>query len=165
MKKIALTQGKFALVDDEDYERLAWFQWYAYRSENGVWYARRNAGPEGARKTISMHRAVLGLIELDPDVDHRDLDGLNNQKSNLRRTRQNGNSANINVRRDNKSGMKGVYWSARHNRWSAQITTKGKQRWLGYHKTREDAARAFDLAAIKYHGEFARTNFPREQYP
>ncbi len=167
MKKIPLTQGKFALVDDEDYERLVFFKWFAYKSKNSTksWYARRNTelgNPN--RKCISMHRAVLGISELDPEVDHRDCNGLNNQKHNLRYATRSGNAANMIMRRDNKSGFKGVYLAKRNQKWAANITTKGKQLWLGYFETAEEAARIFDKAALKYHGEFARTNFPKEDY-
>ena len=163
MKTIPLTQGKIALVDDEDYERLAWFQWHAVKSKTGIWYARRQTEEGQPRKTVLMHRAVLGIVELDPDVDHRDGDGLNNQKTNLRRATHAGNASNIKVRRDSKSGLKGVYWSEKNRRWAAQIRTGGKQVWLGYFGSPEEAAHAYDHAAIKYHGDFARTNFSREQ--
>lgn len=164
MKRIPLSQGKIAFVDDEDFVRLSWFQWFAYQSESGIWYARRNTDLGEPRKTVLMHRAVFGITELDPDIDHRDGDGLNNQKVNLRLATRSGNAANIKVRKDSQSGLKGVYWAPRHKKYSAQITTGGKQIWLGYFKTAEEAARAFDRAAIKHHGEFARTNFPLEQY-
>ena len=166
MKKIPLTQGKFALVDDEDYERLAWFPWHAFKSKTGVWYARRNAGePETIpRKTVLLHRAVLGFVERDPDVDHRDGDGLNNQKSNLRMATKGGNTSNTKVRRDSKSGLKGVYWSDKDKRWCATIRKDGRSAWLGGFYSAHEAAEAYDIAAIEIHGEFARTNFPRERY-
>lgn len=165
MQKIPLTQGKFAFVDDEDYERLVYWKWFAYQAPTGQWYARRNAtSKDGKRCIVHMHRCVLGAHEFDPDVDHRDGDGLNNQKVNLRYTTRSGNAANISVRSDSKSGLKGVYWSKKANRWAAQITTNGKQIWLGYHDTADEAAVAFDRAAILHHGEFARTNFPLSRY-
>lgn len=167
MKKIPLTQGKFALVDDEDYERLSFFQWFAFKpknSETNLYYARRNTEFGEPRKCVHMHRAVLGISELDMDIDHIDNNGLNNQKYNLRYTTQAGNSANIKMRRTNKSGFKGVCWSNKSKRWACSITTQGKQLWLGYYDTPEEAARVFDRAALKYHGEFARPNFPKEDY-
>lgn len=164
MKTILLTQGKVALVDDEDFSRLNYFQWFATESSNGRWYAHRNTVGGSPRTIVPMHRAVLGAMPGDYDVDHIDRNGLNNQKDNLRYTTQAGNTANSVVRRDNKSGFKGVRWDKRNKRWAAQITVSRKSLWLGYYLTAEDAAKCYDHAAIKYHGNFARTNFPLTDY-
>lgn len=91
MREIPLTQGKVALVDDEDYERLTRHKWYAVRAPH-TFYACRNL-PSPQKGPVGMHRAVLGLPpRVGPDgilADHWDGDGLNNQRSNLRQATTN----------------------------------------------------------------------------
>ena len=160
LKTIQLTQGKVALVDDIDYEHVASFKWYARRAQHGVWHALRNiTNPDGTRHTVMMHRFIIGLSADDLHLDHRDCDGLNNQRINLRFADKSGNASNTRVRRDSGSGLKGVHFDKRCGKWSARIKSKGRYIWLGYFLTAEKAARAYDAAAIKYHGEFARPNF------
>lgn len=160
MKKIPLTQGKFALVDDADFDWLNQWKWCAHKTKN-TWYACRNAprgpGLPGRRgQLILMHRLLLPGAQLK---DHRDGDGLNNQRHNLRQAtyRQNGGNANLSKR--NKSGFRGVYFSRDHNAWTSQVN----RQHLGYFSTVEEAARAYDKAAVELFGEFARLNFPEKQ--
>ena len=161
MRQIQLSQGKFAQVDDEDFERVNKFKWCIYKSKNGnVFYAARKVIIDGKRKTQRMHQFILGDNPLKPHIDHRDGDGLNNQKYNLRPCSNMENTTN--KKKTNKkcsSIYKGVCWDNHSNKWRAYIQTNGKLIYLGLFKIEIDAARAYDIAAIKYHGEFRNLNF------
>lgn len=166
MKEIPLTQGKVALVDDDDYDRVVAWSWHAYRGKNGVWYAKRTLNFSATSKTtIYMHREIVGRPDKSLEVDHADGDGLNNQKLNLRVTRRSNNAANAVISRtNNKSGYKGVHWAAHVCRWMARVGKERQRIYLGLFDTAEAAAQAYDREAIKLFGEFARTNFPKSTY-
>lgn len=160
MREIRLTSGGVALVDDEDFDRVNEAgSWYAHESLNTS-YAKQNYRPgDGKYTTRSMHNFVTGL----PYVDHINGNGLDNRRANLRPATASQNQANQRMRRDNRSGFRGVQHAPR-GRWRALIVAKGQRISLGYYDAREDAARAYDVAAIQHFGEYARTNFPRENY-
>lgn len=163
MKEIELTQGRVALVDDEDYETLAQFKW-TLRKNRGCAYAYRTAYRGGTRRTVLMHRQIIG-VPRGVEVDHVNGDGLDNRRSNLRPANRSQNCYNMRRRR-NRSGYKGVRFHSTTHRakpWYATIKACGEQTFLGYFSTAEDAARAYDEAAIKIHGRFARLNFPAAQ--
>lgn len=157
MKKIPLTRGQIALVDDEDYERLAKWKWYAAPSSSGCWYARRR---DKSRKIVHMHQFLLtGKLGPGLKPDHKDGNGLNNQKSNLRPATQLQNSHNQKLCSDSASGYKGVSWSASKNKWQATIRINKRSTYIGRFKRKVDAAVAYDTAAQIHFGEFARLNF------
>lgn len=155
MKTIQLTQGKTAIIDDEDYERVSRFRWYAFRNQHGNWYARRS--PLGT--TQCMHRFILDLPPHYPEVDHVDGDGLNNRRLNLRTATTAQNQANSRTRKDNSSGYKGVGRQQRSSKWHARIKVSGKTLQLGVYDTPEAAAKAYDSKALELRGPFARVNF------
>lgn len=156
MKLIPLTHGKFAKVDDDDYERL--MQWKWRWSPNG--YAIRTGGKGRKNRTwIGMHNEVLSVPE-GTLPDHKDGDGLNNQKDNLRPATNSQNQANAKISSRNKSGYKGVSWHSEGKCWVAKIRADDKQHHLGLFLDPKDAALAYDEAARRLFGEFARTNFP-----
>jgi hypothetical protein len=167
VRQIPLTQGKVALVDDDDYERLSSHKWHAVavRRKHGpsVFYAARtiNGRREDGSRTAHreyMHRVVLGI---DGVADHRDGDGLNNQRSNLRPATTSQNGANR--RRGSaspSSRFKGVCWHRRCRRWQAGIRVQGQSRYIGFFTDEEEAARAYDRVAREAWGEFALVNFP-----
>lgn len=161
MQRVPLTQGKAALVDDEDYERVAELSWHACRDpKNGTWYAKhtRFLG-KNKWKTIQLHKFILG-IEGPQRVDHRNGDGLDNQKSNLRLCTASLNGANSKIKA-HTSPYKGVdFNSVAHGKkkWRAQILVNKKKIYLGRFATPEEAARAYDASAIIHFGAFARTN-------
>lgn len=157
MKLIPLTQGQFAMVDDEDYEGVAQFKWYAKRYPR-TWYAMRGTGKDvnGSVIILRMHHFILGSRNM---VDHRDHDGLNNQKFNLRHCTQAQNLQNTIAPRNNKSGYKGVYQHSNGKAWIANISSGDKCKYLGIFYDPVEAAKAYDRAAIEKWGEFANPNF------
>jgi hypothetical protein len=108
-----------------------------------------------------MHRIILGLKDEDPRLgDHIDGDGLNNIRSNLRVASSSGNAQNRRLSCCSSSGFKGVTWRKRERVWYAQIGYKDTRKHLGVFSTAEEAARAYDKAALQLFGEFANLNFP-----
>jgi hypothetical protein len=162
MKTIPLSQGLSAVVDDGDFDRLRQFKWYAVKKRN-TYYARRNLRP-GPPHCIYMHQQIMhpgpGQI-----MDHIDGNGLNNRRANLRLCTVSQNDCNR-TGVLGRGGFKGVFRSAapglRSDRWYARIVAKRRPIHLGCFGTPEDAARAYDAAALKYHGEFAKLNFPQD---
>lgn len=157
MKKIALSSERFAFVDDEDFERLNVFRWmqdargYAVRIE----YVGRVHGKLKLKRVL-MHHAILGKPSKGLETDHRDGDRLNNQRTNLRFATRSQNQANAKPR-ENRSGFKGV---TRHasGKWHARIRVRQRLISLGTFVEAESAAEAYNSAAKKYFGSFARLN-------
>ena len=163
MKEIQLTQGYVALVDDEDFERcMEGPKWYSqvHRRKNGsvrtVYAQRRVRREDGTRTSQYMHRFILGVTDPKVQVDHKDHNGLNNQKYNLRPATSAENAHNQCISTDSSSGCKGVHWS--DQKWVARIMIDGKRRQLGRFVSIANAKKAYDSAALKYFGEFALTN-------
>lgn len=158
MKEIKLTQGKVALVDDADYEWLSQWKWYAMKQHN-TFYAVRNVwvGKNKARG-IRMHRLILGLTDFSIKSDHKDHNGLNNQRYNLRAATNSQNAFNNRSHQDSTSPFLGVSFFKRDGNWQAQISTDGKQKHIGFYKSEVEAAKAYNEAAIQYHGVFANLN-------
>lgn len=153
MKIIPLTQGKVALVDDEDFEHVNQFKWCAQKRvfKSGItFYAMRRGGAE------SMHRF---LMPSHPRIDHKDGDGLNNQRSNLRPATRSENAANQRKHVDCSSKFKGVHWDKRTGKWRSQTKLHGRRIHLGRFVNELDAAIAYDTAAVKLFGDFAKLNF------
>lgn len=157
MKLIPLSQGKFAMVDDEDFEAMNAFKWYARKDHNTFYAGRAVTVAPNKQKNLFMHRE---LMVATGKVDHRDGNGLNNQRHNLRpaTTRQNGQ--NRKKFSPASSKFKGVHWHIRDKKWQARIKAAGQRNQIGYFKTEIGAAQAYDAAARKYFGEFANLNFP-----
>lgn len=153
MRKVALTNGGFALVSDKDYASVMEFEWCRWRSDRGGYdYARC---PTPGHTWRYMHRHVMGYPE-GLKVDHRNSDGLDNRRSNLRNATDSQNQGNRRIDKDNVSGFKGVCLHKPSGRWSAYITCEGKRHYLGYHATPEAAAGAYRRAAKKFFKSFAR---------
>lgn len=151
-----------ALIDEADLELVldgqgGWLAWRGPESRT-VYVVRKR---RGTRKTEYLHRVVLGLAAGDSrEADHRSGNGLDNRRSELRIATRLQNSQNIAGRRGARSRYKGVSWSARQEKWQVGIkATDGRRVWLGLFVSEEDAARAYDSAAIEHHGEFAKVNF------
>lgn len=161
MKKIPLTKGKFALVDNEDYEQLmSMGKWHI--GSNG--YAQKTVyigTKNGKRSTTSilMHRVILGMSDPTEQGDHADGNRLNNTRINLRKCSAIENLRNVGVRKCNTSGFKGVEWHKHAKKWGVRIRTcKGARKHIGLFTCPVEAAKAYNEAAIKYHGEFAKLN-------
>lgn len=155
---IPLSQGLVTIIDDEDAERvLAVGGWFAHVKKGGLAYARCNVPADGgARRGVLLHTFLTGW----PLVDHRNGDGLDNRRANLRRATKSQNGANQRIAARNTSGFKGVSWHKASQKWDAHIRANGRQRHLGLFLSPEEAARAYDAAARDLFGEFARPNFP-----
>jgi len=152
MKEIILSQGKVALVDDEDFDRVSVHKWFVNRIGNTN-YVSRNLS---RGKTQTLHRFLCPGIRL---VDHKDGNGLNNQKFNLRPANRSQNGANSVKQSGRSSKFKGVTWDKRCGLWQAGIMVSYKRLHLGRYESEEDAAHVYDYAAKIYFGEFARPNF------
>ena len=155
MKEIFLTQGKVALVDDEDYERLNQFKWCAHRDGYNWYPERSNHYIDDKQKTILMHREIMNAPK-GIEVDHRDWDGLNNQKENLRLCTHQQNARNRHAQKNNKLGVKGVRWHKNTKKFQARIQVDYKSIHLGLFTIIADADQAYRIAEDKYFGEFSR---------
>ena len=161
MKRIPLSGARgarlFALVDDADYELVSRYTWNLLVTKTGVRYA--TAYVPGQRNRLRMHTLITGL----PFVDHKDGDGLNNQRYNLRESNKKLNAANGRGHQDSVSPFKGVSPYRRTGRhWVAQVGSDGTNEFLGLYPTQEEAARAYDTAAYAIWQEHSRLNFPDE---
>ncbi len=146
------------IVDVEDEERLARHNWSPCRYGDGLWYV--TAWSEG--RTIYLHREIVGA-EPGVEVDHRDGDGLNNRRANLRVTTHRLNLANQRTQQRPKSSrFKGVSFYKRDGRWEASIKVDGRKRRLGCFDDEIEAAKAYNAAALAAWGEFARLNEIKE---
>lgn len=165
MKLISLTRGLFTQVDDEDFDYLSEWKWYAVPNHGKSFYAvrksRLNERPVGApRNGIFMHHVICGIPTNGMKIDHRDRDGLNNQRLNLRVCTDSQNDMNKALIKSSSSGFKGASFHKRIGRWKSQIGINGTLLHLGYFESLEEAAKAYDAAASKHFGEFANLNFP-----
>jgi hypothetical protein len=159
-RRIYLGEGEWTIVEPTDYYRLKNYNWYI--GGNGKeFYAFRNIkiGP-GKTKMVSMHREIMnppaGLL-----VDHRNNDTLDNRRANLRLATHSENSYNRpKTKAKTTSQYIGIYSEKRTGRWTVKIRVNGERLWLGRFESEIEAAKAYDAAAKKYHGEFARLNFP-----
>ena len=160
MKQIPLTQGRFALVDDEDYEELNKYKWHAaWAPSTKSFYAARNSKQinNSKRNTIYMHKELLSPAK-GMQVDHINHDTLDNRRGNLRIATLSENRANSRIQANSTSGYKGVTWNLRNNKWWSQIVVNCKHEYLGSFTCLMKAAAAYNRAAAKYHGEFACIN-------
>lgn len=156
---VPLSRGLFATIDVADIPLVQGWNWTAI-IENGVTYATRGASiGNGRSRTIRMHQVILGA-EDGFLPDHRDGNGLNNRRSNLRSATAQQNTWNRRLSSANTSGFKGVSLRADRGTWLAGIAINGKRRKLGTFHNKEAAARAYDVAAREFFGEFAVLNFP-----
>ncbi len=157
MKEIKLSKGKVAIVDDEDYHFLNQWKWTAHEDKY-TFYAIRKDYTNGKHNAvqISMHRLILGLTNRKQEAEHIDRNGLNNQRSNLRVATRSQNCSNRKLFKNSKSKLKGV--SFHNEKWRATICLNKKCYHIGYFKTKEDAALAYNKKAKELHGEFSCLN-------
>lgn len=159
MKQIPLSQGFFAIVDDCDFEDLAKHKWTTKKDHNKVYAYRTIRLCNGKRTSVLMHRQILGIDSPIDYCDHRDGNGLNNQRENLRLCSNSENQCNTSIRSDNTTGYKGVSFNRRNQKYRARVKHNGKIVYCKYFLCPIEAAKAYNEAAIVYHGDFARLNF------
>jgi hypothetical protein len=153
VKRIPLTLGNYAIVDDEDYDILRERNW---QDDSRGYATAGHVKPCGNRTTVKMHRVILGATDRE-QVDH--INGLpwDNRRCNLRIVTNQQNSCNRGKYSTNKTGYKGVA-IYKKGRFTAQITLDGRKKHLGCFDTAEEAATIYNEAARKYHGEYAKLN-------
>ena len=156
-REIELTKGKIALVDEEDYPWLSQFNWNT-ETHGENWMAKRRKPNSKTGEALYMHRIITGA-ERGTFVDHRNGKEWDNRRENLRLCTRQQNMRNIAARRS-KSGFKGVQWSKWNalNPWRSGIWVDSVHIHLGCYQTAEEAARAYNIAAIEVFGEFANLN-------
>jgi hypothetical protein len=157
IREIPLTQGLVAIVDEQDFHLVSTYRWYAHRHEATA-YARTSCPGDRNRK-IYLHRLIMSAPR-GVEVDHRDGNGLNCTRANLRFATR---SQQVINRRDPKttrsiSGVVGVTYDKRLKKWGAHITANGLRRWLGWYAEKEGAVDARRLAEKTIHGDFAVGN-------
>ncbi len=161
MRKIELTQGQFAVIDDDDYDRISSHKWYAKKNNvkcKVVYYAATNITILGKRTTIRMHQFILGSSPNGKEIDHADGNTLNNQKHNLRFCTRTQNLYNAIGSPYSATKHKGITFNNKSNMYRVRISINGKSTHIGCFKKIEDAICVYNNAALKYHGEFARLN-------
>ncbi|HIJ67571.1 MAG TPA: hypothetical protein HPP87_10855 [Planctomycetes bacterium] len=162
-KLIPLTQGKVAIVDAADYERVSKYKWYAKKGWRTYYAVRGKLIDKNSKnvlvKKTTMHRWLM-KAPLNKLVDHRDHNGLNNRRGNLRLATPEENARNRRVKLTSGLEYKGVFHHKKREVFEAAIWHKGKRIYLGRFKRKTDAARAYDKKAIELYGEFACLNFP-----
>ena len=163
---IPLTRDKVAIIDADSLPIIAGYRWYAakpkaHHGNRRTWYAQAIARVDGKSTTVLMHRLIIGA-EKGEKVDHKNGNGLDNRRDNLRLATSSQNTANTPPPATNTSGYKGVHFHRRNKTWEASVVFEGARRHLGKFESPEDAARAYDAAAIEIWGEYAWTNFDQE---
>lgn len=171
-REIALTRGKVALVDVDDYPKVACHKWFAVKAKNGRWYAARTVhkpdsksrSPKTRKRSISyMHREILDAPR-GKVVDHDDRNGLNNRRHNIVLCTQVENLANA-IAIGGTSKYRGVFWDKRNGKWTAKICRSGRHHYLGLFNDEKDAARAYNAKSIELSGPFARLNIIEDGNP
>lgn len=155
MKEIILGNNLTAQVDDDDYIYLNQWKWYIHKSRTSQ-YAARRITIKGIRKRIFMHNVIMNPRK-GVKVEHININGLDNQRSNLRFATHAQNC--INYHRTNKTGYRGVSYDKKNNMFRARISINDRRKHLGYFNNPIEAAKKHDHAALKYQGEFAIINF------
>lgn len=155
-RAIALSNGMAVVVDEADYPLVSSYWWHA-NATHGTYYARATINS----KRVLMHVFLMGEKE-GFAIDHKNGNGLDNRRANLRWATPSQNMMNTHGGRG-RSMYKGVSWAARQRKWMVSIFIAGKNKHLGYFDNEDDAARVYDSAALQHYGAFASLNFPLEQ--
>jgi hypothetical protein len=160
IRYIALTKGKFAIVNAEDYERFGRFKWFASGPAKYLYAVRAIYPEKGVKVMLYLHREIMkapkGLV-----VDHINGNTLDNRRENLRLATKRQNTCNMRINKEGcTSKYRGVNWHISVKKWVARITVNRRRIHLGVFDSEVEAAKAYDEAARKYYGEFARLNFP-----
>ncbi len=162
-RRIFLGDGKYAIVDPEDYYQVSKYHWGTERKGDSTYAVRLSRDKKGSRITIYMHREIMKpprrLL-----IDHKNNIPSDNRRANLRTATQAQNLRHRRkIKRKTSSRYIGVYYRSSRKRWAVQIDYRGKTRWVGSFTDEVEAAKARDKAALKYHGDFAILNFPTKE--
>lgn len=151
--------GRIALIDAEKFELISKYRWFVdvrkYSGGHEGFYAVTYFWSHGVKKKLYMHQLIVPYGE----IDHKNHNGLDNRKSNLRACTSGQNKQNLRPRLGGSSQYKGVSWSKQKERWRARIKMDGVEKHLGFHRDEVEAAVAYDRAAIQMFGEYAHLNF------
>ncbi len=160
MRLLRLHGGGVAAVDDEDFEAVSQHRWRLHQTSHPETRTSRYAVTRIASRRVYLHLwlwAHWGRARV-PIVDHRNTDGLDCTRDNLRDATVDQNNRNRGKLRTNKSGFKGVRWVEPLAKWRAEISVNSRRTHIGYFSDKHEAARAYDAAAREHHGEFASLN-------
>lgn len=162
-RRIGLSRGEYAIVDAKDYGWLSKHNWYVLEGQRTLYAYRRVRVRKGGKQgAISMHREIMGAAAGEL-VDHVNHNGLDNRRANLRKATRAQNAQNRRKPRvKSKSIYKGLSWQKGQGKWSVRLQANGEHRSFGVFQDEREAAKAYDEAARKYHGEFAVLNYPDE---
>lgn len=162
-RRIGLSQGKYAIVDPKDHERISKHKWYTCNRDRTYYAIRGQWSPIlKKRLTIAMHREIIDVPD-DLYVDHINHHGWDNRKANLRPATAADNARNARYPKINTtSKYRGVWYNKKKKRWRAVIGINNTRKIIGNFRNEIDAAKAYDKAAKKYYKEFAILNFPDE---
>ncbi len=157
--RIELSQGEYAVIDVADLQLVAPHRWCAATFRWRTYAITQVRDGRDRQQSLRMHRLVMGVTDPEVLVDHRSLDGLDNRRANLRVASRTENAWNCPRPITNTSGYKGVSRDPRSGRYTAEIKVNGVTLRLGRYTCPVEAARAYDEAARRHHGQFAMTNF------
>jgi len=160
-RKIYLGQNEWTLLDQKDYYRFANIKWSLGGHKKNFYAMGGIRNKDGEFEIVRLHRAIMKPPKRRV-VDHRNGDGLDNRRENLRIATKAQNAFNNRKRKNTTSRFIGVYFKKSSGLWVACIWYRKRRIWLGYFESEIEAARAYDRAALKYRKEFARLNFPSE---
>lgn len=156
-RRISLTKGNFAIVDEQDFDHLCQYNWHANKAKL-TFYAARHVRRIGKPALVFMHRSIMNCPD-DKCIDHINHNGLDNRRTNLREVSKEQNSWNRRKPRGQcTSQYKGVYH--RYGKWSSAIKCKGKLIFIGWFEDEVSAAKAYDEKAKELFGQYACLNFP-----
>ena len=161
-RRIYLDEGQWTIVDSGDYYALKRFKWIIHGTGNNIYAVRNKIIGPNKTKMVYMQREIMnppaGIV-----IDHRNCESLDNRRSNLRPATRAENALNRRKKKNGTAQYRGVWLVKKCGKWAGQVEYKGKRIWLGYFDSEIEAAKAYDEAAKKLHGEFARLNFPEPQ--
>lgn len=158
---LPLSQGKVAVIDFDDFEKVRPYKWHAVSSRGQVFYAVRNKTENGKRRLQTLHRALMGNPTVGLEWGHKDGEGLNCRRENLMLVTHAQNAAGRRGKTPGASSQyRGVSWNISSGIWRARINPTGEDLHLGMFDSEIEAAKAYDVAATKYFGEYAALNFP-----
>ncbi|MCD4831544.1 MAG: hypothetical protein K8R02_07025 [Anaerohalosphaeraceae bacterium] len=160
--RLKLNKGRYAIVDYDDWKALKKFNWRLRKSPTTLYAERTAYTVTNRQRNIALHRQIMNASK-GIFIDHINHNGLDNRKTNLRPATPAQNAWNrkqSNANWKSSSKYRGVKWHRKSAKWSAQIGFNNKRKHLGYFVNEIEAAKAYDIAARKHHGNFATLNFP-----